>query len=63
MQDESESQRPPRGVALANAFASTALHMHELCQKDDGTTMTHLALLGEQGMCRFFGVLAFGQRL
>ena len=46
--------RPPRDAALGNAFASTALHMHERGQKDDGVAMAHLSLLGEQGMCRFF---------
>ena len=60
---QSESQRPLRAAALGNAFASTALHMHELGQKDDGVAMAHLSLLGEQGMCRFFCVVALGQRL
>ena len=53
---QSESQRPLRAAA-------SALHMHELGQKDDGVAMAHLSLLGEQGMCRVFGVLALGLRL
>ena len=51
---QSESQRPPRAAALGHAFASTAWHMHELGQKEDGVAMAHLSLLGGTRDVPFF---------